>query len=189
MSDSAGDIGGAGAAPESLEAFLADVERRAFRMAYLATGRRDEALDLVQEAMMSFVRSYRSKPPAERRPLFFRTLDNRLRDWHRRETVRRRWLLPWLRFTGAPGEEAADWEPADPGPGPSALADGADFAAAAQRALAVLPHRQRQAFLLRAGEGLDVAAAARAMGVTPGSVKTHYFRAVHALRAALEDYR
>ncbi|GAB4194461.1 MAG: RNA polymerase sigma factor [Wenzhouxiangellaceae bacterium] len=173
---------------ESLDQFLAAVERRAWRMAWLSTGNRDEALDLVQDAMMAFVRRYRDRPAAERRPLFFRILGNRLRDWGRREMVRRRWMLPWLRQPGD-NDDATDWEPGDHSAGPERELDGQTFLEAANNALRALPARQREAFLLREWEGLDVAQTASAMGVSRGSVKTHYFRAVHTLRAALEEHR
>ena len=67
-----------------LDQFLKNVERRALRMAELATGARDEAMDLVQEAMFGFVRHYAAKPEGEWTPLFYRVLDSRLNDWHRR---------------------------------------------------------------------------------------------------------
>src|SRR5205085_8187416 len=83
-------------AERTLDEFLQSVERRALRMAELATRSRDEALDLVQDAMFGFVRNYAAKPGADWAPLFYRVLDSRLHDWHRRRQVRGRWLSAWL---------------------------------------------------------------------------------------------
>ncbi|MEB2343777.1 MAG: RNA polymerase sigma factor [Deltaproteobacteria bacterium] len=169
-----------------LERFLAGVERRAFRMARLATRDPDEALDLVQDAMTALVQRYSTRPEAEWRPLFYRILQNRIRDWARRRAFR----APFRGLLGRgdtpapdPGAEAAD--PA--GASPAELALRADAGRQLDAALQALPLRQRQAFLLRAWEGLDVAEAAHAMGCSTGSVKTHYFRAIQALRAHLGD--
>lgn len=175
-------------AARALECFLRGVERRALRMAEYAIGQRDEALDLVQEAMLGFVRRYADRPEREWPPLFYRVLDSRLTDWHRRRRVRGRWLTAWFDTRedgGDPLAEAPDLHE----PGPLARLAGVEAAGALDAALAALPLRQRQAFLLRIWEGLDVAATAAAMRCSEGSVKTHLFRAQAALRRALEEYR
>lgn len=172
----------------AIDRFLQAVERRALRMAELATGQRDEALDLVQDAMFGFVRHYADKPQAEWTPLFYRVLDNRLNDWHRRRRVRGRWLDALL--------PARDDENADPltqvadtdDPGPLLRLAGSEAAAALDAALAALPLRQRQAFLLRIWEGFDVATTAATMRCSEGSVKTHLSRALAALRRSLEAH-
>ena len=173
----------------AIERFLRDVERRALRMAEFATSNRDEALDLVQDAMFGFVRHYGERSPGEWAPLFWRVLDSRINDWHRRRNVRSRWL-GWLERPAEADEEDPITTVADPGePGPLArLADG-EAAAALDGALRVLPTRQRQAFLLRVWEGLDVAATATAMRCSEGSVKTHLSRALNNLRGQLEAHR
>jgi RNA polymerase sigma-70 factor (ECF subfamily) len=171
----------------TLDEFLKSVERRALRMAELATANREEALDLVQDSMFGFVRHYAAKPKVDWAPLFYRVLDSRLNDWHRRRQVRGRWLVAW---TSSDDDEpdtiaqAADLHD----PGPLRRLAGLDAAKALDVALAKLPLRQRQAFLLRIWEGFDVAATATAMRCSEGSVKTHLSRALAALRRELEDH-
>jgi RNA polymerase sigma-70 factor (ECF subfamily) len=178
---------GAGEESRSLDVFLRRVERRALRMAELATQSRDEALDLVQDAMFGFVRHYGGHDGAEWSPLFWRVLDSRLNDWHRRQKVRGRWSF-------RPDDKDADEDPIalapdvrEPGP-LARMADG-EASIALEAALRGLPLRQRQAFLLRIWEGLDVAATAVAMRCSEGSVKTHLSRALANLRRTLEAHR
>jgi len=174
---------------EALDRFLTEVERRAFKMARFATDNTDEALDLMQEAMLRFVRLYANRPEAEWHILFYRTLQSRITDWHRRATVRKRFLS----FFG----QVSDKEEGDPFQGiadtsalnPAESVFRTEFTKALQKALRKLPLRQQQAFLMRAWEGMDVAETAHAMGCSEGSVKTHYSRAVHTLRGLLEDFR
>lgn len=134
--------------------------------------------------MLKLATRYADRGEAEWAPLFHTILQSRIRDWYRRKRVRNR-VRAWL---GRDGEES---DPIDAVPDPAAgPAERLALGRAAGRldaALRGLPRRQQQAFLLRAWEGLDVAATARAMGCSEGSVKTHYSRAVHRLRAQLED--
>src|SRR5258708_14919297 len=187
---------GATALPEStstdtraLDQFLASVERKAFRIAQIALRHEDDALDAVQDAMLRLVRSYARRPQEEWPPLFYRILENCIRDLQRRRAVRARVMawIPWsAQEEGAAAPDPLEQLP-DPAPGPVALVQTDETLRALEAQLAALPARQRQAFLLRIFEGLDVAATARAMGCSAGSVKTHYFRAVQTLRSALGE--
>ncbi|MBS0569107.1 MAG: RNA polymerase sigma factor [Proteobacteria bacterium] len=173
----------------TLDQFLKSVERRALRMAELATCNRDEALDLVQDAMFGFARHYAAKPAADWAPLFYRVLDSRLNDWHRRRNVRSRWLQVWTRADDEDDERDEIAQAPDTNdPGPLLRLAGTEAAQALEAALQRLPLRQRQAFLLRVWEGFDVAATASSMRCSEGSVKTHLSRALAALRRALEDH-
>jgi RNA polymerase sigma-70 factor (ECF subfamily) len=174
---------------KELEKFLADIERRAFRMAQVALRDADDALDVVQDAMLKLTRNYASRPSAEWRPLFYRILENGIRDLQRRRTVRKR-IMTWLPGPREdPDSEAQDplENVADAAPSiPETLMQGQ----AMQRleaSLRALPARQREAFMLRNFEGMDVAETASAMACSQGSVKTHYSRAVHALRQQLGE--
>ncbi len=175
----------------ALDGFLAGVEARAFRIAQIALRHEADALDAVQDAMLRLVRSYSNRPPEQWRPLFYRILENCIRDMQRRRSVRAR-VLTW--YHRAFGDDAIDADGdaleqvSDPAPIPSAQAQTDETMRALEVALARLPARQRQAFLLRSLEGLDVAATAKGMGCSEGSVKTHYFRALQALRAQLSEY-
>ena len=177
------------ATPATLDAFLAQVERRAFRMAELQLRHREDAMDAVQDAMLRLVRHYRDKPAAEWPPLFWGILRRRVVDLQRRRKVRSI-VVGWLGGgRDDQGDELPAWEPADHGPGPlDRLQDRQSYADLAQ-ALKQLPQRQREAFMLRMLEGLDVAETARAMSCSEGSVKTHLSRAMHRLRDLLEDWR
>ncbi len=170
-----------------LNQFLASVEKRAYAMAVTSVKEREDALDIVQDVMMTLARKYARKPSDQWPPLFFRILNNRITDYHRSRNLRRR-FFGWLDTTDNAGED-----PFDQVPGPQTndpdrrnAIDGATDEL--QRALAQLPLRQQQAFMLRAWEGLDVKATAQAMGCSDGSVKTHYSRAVHTLRTRLEEH-
>jgi RNA polymerase sigma-70 factor (ECF subfamily) len=169
-----------------LDRFLAEVERRALRMAQIAVRDAQDALDIVQDAMLQLARRYAARPPDEWKPLFYRILQNRIRDCQRRHTVRSRFMAWWPLRT-RDGEE--DEDPVAEAPAPE-LTPGDrvqvdEAMRALERAIADLPQRQQQAFLLRNLEGLDVAETASAMGCSAGSVKTHYFRAVQTLRDKL----
>jgi RNA polymerase sigma-70 factor (ECF subfamily) len=172
-----------------LDRFLAEIERRAFRMAQVALRDADDAMDVVQDAMLKLARNYASKPSAEWRPLFYRILENGIRDLQRRRTVRNRFMA-WLPASKEdPDQEAQDplENVADGGAGAPELLMRDQAMVKLEASLRGLPARQREAFMLRNFEGLDVADTARAMGCSQGSVKTHYSRAVHALREQLGE--
>lgn len=176
----------AAAPPVDLDAFLASVERRAFRLAELALGQREDALDAVQDAMLKLLR-YRDRPGAEWTPLFWSILRHQLTDRQRRNGIRQR-FLSWLGR-----DDELDSDPMasvpDPGPDPLRSHEEGERWAALGRALRRLPRRQRECFLLRELQGLSVAHTAQAMGCSEGSVKTHLSRALGALREHLEDWR
>jgi RNA polymerase sigma-70 factor (ECF subfamily) len=175
---------------DKVNRFLAYVERRAFKMAKFATGNTDEALDLVQDAMFGFVRHYTNRPEDEWNVLFYSILRSRITDWYRRTFVRKR-VFGWL---GQVKDCENEEDPIQDVPDTATLNPFEDIlrheeAIALERAIQMLPLRQQQAFLLRAWEEMDVRQTAFVMGCSEGSVKTHYSRAVHALRGLLEDIR
>lgn len=175
--------------PASMDAFLAAIERRAWRMAEIHLGNRDDALDAVQDAMLRLVRHYGDKPAAEWAPLFWGILRRRIVDLQRRRKVRSI-VVGWIGGgRDDDGEELPSWDPADDAPDPSARLQDSQAYGDIVEALRRLPRRQREAFTLRVMEGLDVAETAAAMGCSDGSVKTHLSRAMHALRDQLEAWR
>jgi RNA polymerase sigma-70 factor, ECF subfamily len=174
----------------ALNEFLASVELKAFRIAQISLRQEQDALDVVQDAMFQLARAYGERPADEWKPLFYRILENRIRDVQRRRMVRNR-VIAWLPFRrNDEDEEMPDpiEQAASPVAGPVQQVQVDETLQALEVALQALPGRQRQAFLLRTMEGMDVAQTAAAMGCSEGSVKTHYFRAVNALRARLGDF-
>ena len=178
----------ANARARTLNQFLAGVELKAFKIALAALRHQDDALDAVQDAMLQLARAYADRPAEEWRPLFYRILENRIRDMQRRRTVRAR-VMAWLPFRGDDEDEEPDpiAQAPSPDPPPVRKLEIEEAMRALEKALAELPRRQQQVFLLRTLEGLDVAETARAMGCSEGSVKTHYFRALQRLREQLGE--
>ena len=174
---------------QELNRFLAEVEKRALRIAEISVRDRDEALDLVQDAMIKLARKYADRSIDEWTPLFYRILQNRVRDWHRRQLVRNR-VMVWFR---RPGVEDNDYDvvasaPDPKGRTPDEQLQSQEAMQCLEVAIGELPARQREAFMLRTFEGLSVAGTATSMGCSEGSVKTHYSRAVHSLRESLGEH-
>jgi len=182
------------ATESELADFLAEVERRAWKQATYAVRDGEAALDIVQEAMMRLAEKYAARPVAELPLLFQRILQNAIRDWFRRAKVRNTWITPASALLAARDDDDTDpvdalQAPADPdgeGINPADRLQRLQTIEIIEEGLANLPARQREAFLLRYWEELDVAETAAAMGCSEGSVKTHCSRATHALAQWLE---
>ena len=178
---------------QALNQFLAGVEKRAFRMADLATGDPDHAMDIVQDAMMALVKNYSHKDEAEWGPLFHRILQSKIRDWYRRSRTRNA-VFGWLHTSNYDDNDNNAADPIQQAADKNALspdnsADNEQLMDVTLKAIRQLPLRQQQAFLLRAWEGFDVKETAKAMGCSQGSVKTHYSRASKSLKQTLEAYQ
>lgn len=177
---------------KELADFLASVERRAYKQAFFAARDEQVALDAVQEAMMKLAEKYSSRPTEELPMLFQRILQNTLRDYFRRQKVRSLWTTQVSSLSNSDDEdndplETLEVESENAAPvAPSEQLEQAQTLEIIEKALQKLPHRQRQAFLLRYWEELDVAEAAAVMGCSEGSVKTHCSRATHALAELLK---
>ena len=176
-----------------LSDFLAEVERRAYKQALFAVRDDHAALDIVQDAMLKLTERYGSRPAPELPLLFQRILQNTIRDFYRRQKVRSVWTTPLSSLFGADtGEDADPLETLDAvddsqfSRSPAERVESAQVVGIIEKALETLPARQRQAFLLRYWEELDVAEAAKVMGCSEGSVKTHCSRATHALALMLK---
>jgi RNA polymerase sigma-70 factor (ECF subfamily) len=141
----------------------------------------------VQDAMLKLVENYAGKAEAELGPLFFCILQSRIKDWYRRSSVRNR-LRTWLGSNDDDDDDGLD-QIVDPSARtPDELLAARGGIAALELALAALPLRQQQVFLLRAWEGFDVKQTAQVMGCAEGSVKTHYSRALATLREKLDAH-
>ncbi|MBX9963504.1 MAG: RNA polymerase sigma factor [Burkholderiales bacterium] len=181
------------ATEQEIATFLAEVERRAFKQAMFAVRDEHVALDVVQDAMLKLADRYAGKPAAELPLLFQRILQNTVRDHYRRQKVRSLWttLLSSLSPADEEDDDPLEHMRVDAGANrdgsPEEQAERAQIAEAIGLAIERLPARQREAFLLRYWEELDVAETAAAMGCSEGSVKTHCSRATHSIAAFLRD--
>ena len=172
-----------------MHVFLAEIQGRAFRMAQLATGNREDALDIVQDAMTKLVQKYSNHDRASWKPLFYRILESRILDWHRRQQVRNR-FRSWLHWDDdEETEDALEQQPAEANCIPDIQLQDAQFLQSLENALQDLPLRQQQVFLLRIWEGLDISQTAAAMQCSESSVKTHYARALEKLKFLLKEHQ
>lgn len=176
-------------AESRLKNFMQDVTGRALVMMESATqGQHGIAMDLVQEAFISLHKSYAEKSTEEWYPLFYTILNNKLQDWRRKEARRNQPNQPFSFFKKVSlddDEVEFDNLVDESTPSPLEFLDQAVTAEEIQEAIAKLPVRQQQAFMLRAWEGFDTQTTAQIMNCTEGSVKTHYHRAIQGLRASL----
>lgn len=179
------------ATSKELSDFLVSVERRAFKKTAYLVNDDHAALDIVQDAMLKLAEKYPDKPVTEYPMLFQRILQNTTRDFWRRQKVRNVWTTLLSSFTGK-SEEAESNDPleiigADSDENsPSEALTQKQTLAMIEKAIEKLPLRQREAFLLRYWEEMDVAETASIMGCSDGSVKTHCSRAVKALAQELK---
>ena len=173
---------------QELSDFLTQVERRAFKQTAYAVRDEHAALDILQDAMMKLAEKYAMRPANEFPMLFQRILQNKMRDFWRRQKVRNIWtsLLSSFSVTGEDGEDSDPLEVLtstdnDARVEPDAQLEQRQRMALIEDALTKLPARQREAFVMRYWEDMDVAQTAAIMGCSEGSVKTHCSRATHTL--------
>ena len=172
----------------SIDGFLASVEKKAFVMSLAACRNQDAALDIVQDAMFSMVKNYKNRPSEQWAALFFKVLNNRIADHHRKRGFGR--FKQWL------GRNSSDEDAAEDAVDqldsnefePDVFVDALEINSAVQSALTKLSSRQQQALVLRLWQGLSVKETALAMDVSEGSVKTHLSRAIHEMRGLLSEY-
>ena len=170
------------------------MERRAFKQAVFAVRDEEAALDIVQDAMLRLAEKYGDRPPAELPLLFHRIMQNAIRDWFRRQKVRSLWTTLFSSLGGR-GDDDEDHDPletleaaggSNPEETPANRLERSQVLEIIEQEMSRLPARQREAFMLRYWEELDVAETAKTMGCSEGSVKTHCSRAAHTLAAALK---
>lgn len=152
----------------------------------------EAALDIVQDAMLKLAEKYGDKPAGELPMLFQRILQNTIRDYYRRQKVRSLWTTLLSAFSPSDEEdfdpletlevEQGSYSPATP----LASLEQTQVLAIIEEEIKKLPPRQREAFLMRYWEDMDIAETAAAMGCSEGSVKTHCSRATHSLAIALK---
>jgi RNA polymerase sigma-70 factor (ECF subfamily) len=181
------------ASTQELEVFLREVSHKAYRQAFFSVKNEESAMDLVQESMLKISSKYGDKPKEELPMLFTRILQNCILDFHRRQKVRNTWTTLFSSFQKNEGEEEYDVLEnllAQDGSQNASAQDEIEQSqnmTAIENAISNLPERQRQAFLLRYWEEMDLAETAEIMGCTEGSVKTHCSRATKALAQILKQ--
>lgn len=178
----------------ALSDFLASIERRAFKQAMFAVKNREVALDVVQDAMMKLSEKYSARPTNEWPMLFQRILQNTIRDSFRRSNVRSLWMSLFSSFVSDNDDEtdpldiisATSTSEHKGLSSPQQQIEQTQLLGIIEAEIEKLPARQREAFLMRYWEEMDISETALAMGCSEGSVKTHCSRATHTLATALK---
>ncbi len=179
------------ATEKELSEFLRSVEKRAYKRSLYHVRDPEAALDIVQDSMLKLAQHYGDKPLSELPMLFQRILSNTTLDWFRRQKTRKALFSNLSELSGPADEDDFDLleslEDADSAQTESAqdALERAQILRELESHIMELPGRQREAFLLRYWEEMDVAETAALMGCSEGSVKTHCSRAVQALSKAL----
>lgn len=182
------------ATEKELSDFLHSVEKRAFKRSMYHVRNEESALDIVQDSMMRLAEHYGDKPANELPMLFQRILSNCTLDWFRRQKTHNA-LFSHMSDFESDGDGGGDFDLLEAWSGPEGGEQAQSAEDLARRGQTLrdieleiqhLPPRQREAFLMRYWEEMDVAETATAMGCSEGSVKTHCFRAIQALGKALK---
>ncbi|WP_097066438.1 RNA polymerase sigma factor [Nitrosovibrio sp. Nv4] len=183
------------ATQQELSNFLAEIERRAYKQALFAVRDEHLALDIVQDSMTKLVEKYAAKSLEELPLLFQRILQNTIRDFYRRQKTRSLWTTLFSSFMPRNREtendeydllETLQSDGASNFGKPHEQLEQSQLIGLLEKAIKTLPARQREAFLLRYWEEMNVTETAKIMGCSEGSVKTHCSRAAHALATLLK---
>ena len=159
-----------------LDQFLREHQKQAYAIALLNTRQAEDALDIIQEAMIAFVTAYQHKPEEQWKPLFYRILHNKMNDHHRR---RKSWLKHF--FPGDDGDLLAADQAADL-PSPASRLITQEQGQALVEHISQLPAKQKQVIIYRHWQQLTVSETAEVMQISEGSVKTHLHRAMQKIK-------
>lgn len=182
------------ATEQELSAFLKDVEKRAFKRSVFHVRDEEAALDIVQDSMLKLAQHYGDKPANELPMLFQRILSNSTLDWFRRQKTQKAVFTHFSDLeSSVDGDSDFDWletyatnSDESAASNAESLTERKQTLQSIEKEIQELPARQREAFLMRYWEEMDVAETAAAMGCSEGSVKTHCFRAIQTLSKALK---
>ena len=183
------------ASEQELSDFLKSVDKRAFKRTLYHVRDEEAALDIVQDSMIKLAEHYGDKPINELPMLFQRILSNCTLDYFRRQKTRNALFTNLSDFESS-NDESGDFDLLETYAVEENERESAQSAedqirrkqllGQIEKEIQELPARQREAFLMRYWEEMDVAETAAAMGCSEGSVKTHCFRAVQTLSKALK---